>query len=642
MIDFSSRCFNVDAIMQNDILNLAMLRNCDAQLTAYLNTHCAARDLVFAVICNGVSYQHRLGRLHILIKFWVPMAEFQIPFRYAELPINITDNIHNKVLSQTFDYIVYQITMKHVDLNVANDSLSGVLEAITAISARANDLEGNTINLYDLCVASEQDARVDQLLNIEIPPGQPKDVEDYLKAATRELSALLIQYDTCFKPFLQSGTGVNPDQLQQTMVAIGSKPTYSGDRAYNHTINTSWINGIKSVADLLVVSHSTRKAMIIKSRMVPESDTLRRYFQFLVIDVMLNPDVHDCGSKHLIPVLIFNERIAKRYIGRYFALPDGNYKMYALEDMVGTIGQTLYFRSPMTCRAPVCRTCYGALADINYNVHIGTLSNLYLTNALTQRLLSAKHLQKTDSEHVEFPEPFADYFYMDGTDIRVHEGLDNIRLRIYEHDLDTDNYLDSYRVVNRFYVVPPNGNELQIDSPVQLVLDDSWDLTTMEEFVELDLSTLSSETPVFAALIANRDLSYALGVVQKLIINNSHDGYERVEMNDQNQGLLMAVLEAFDGEALNFDIAGVHLEILLSQLMFTDTEPLRKLDLFEYPNTPQLPPYKLLGIGQAIARGPSVVRALLFERLKATASHPDMLLANSPGKRPSILDAIYP
>lgn len=633
---------DVDGMCRLDgSIDAAALRNADLQLNAYIARDFNRRNDICAVHWRGATHPRRLGRVHVLLKFWRPLAEYGIPFAFENLAVNMSTDVTDRVMRESFNFIVEALTNYGVNRDEANDVVTSTIEAITALSARGNDLEGNTIALYDLCMASAADPELDAILNIELPAMQSSELEAYLKDKTKRLSELLVQHDTCFAPYIVSGTGgMRGDQLQQAMIAVGQKPTYNGDRAYRHMVQGSFLNGLKSIPDFLVVAHSARKAMQLKSRKVPEGDTLRRQFQFLVVDVMMNHEVADCGSQHLVPIRIINERIGKRVVGRYYQGADGCLHMFNVQDIASAVGHTLMFRSPIGCRAPVCRTCYGKLADVNHDIHIGTYANLQLTNAITQRLLSAKHLQRTDSEHMEFREEFYTYMQINVNELHVLDDAD-IRIRVYTVDIEGDRNINLVNTTMRFSIITSTGTEIEIDSPVPLVMDEAiWGVDFNEDYVEIDRVTYSSsDLPVFTALVNNIDISHALTVVQKLIISSSHNDFSDMFINDKNQGLLMECLEMFDSDALNFNIAAVHVEILMSQLMFTPTDPPYKLNLADYENKPGFPPYQLMGVCQAITRGPSPIRAVLFERIKQTLQNPDMYL--TAGRDGSILDDIY-
>lgn len=648
MLDFEHKRMDLSRIARGETLDYASIADADRVLTQYLVGDIDRRyDEYTVVYPDTTTCRMHLGRLWLLLHFWCVLSRFNLPIRHDALAIQRANNITKKTLVNTYDTIIEQLGEARVNYHEAAPVLSQCLDSLTYSSAIANDAEGNTINLFDITRAAKQEPRVSELLNIEIPQMQLSEIEKLLERATRELMGYFVDLDTCYRPFIESQTGLNPDQVQQTFVAVGLKPTYAGDRSYNHVVRTSFLNGLRSIEDLYVVSSSARKALIISNKNVPESGRLQRRIAYLVINSMLNVDCDDCGTKLVLPVEIRSHEIAERLVGRYYVDASGGLSALRHADCASVVGKTLSFRSPIGCRNPICRTCYGQLADINYDIHVGILAMLLLTHPQIQRLLSAKHLLRTRNEHIQIPDNFKKYFYFDMNRIKILEGVQG-RIRVYTDDIEPDNLTEMVDVTTRFYFVEEDDSgkehEHEIEFNTNLVVCSMWFTDSQEEYIEINAEEYAgTDNEIFVAVIVNQDISYALERVQDLIIRKNHGGYKTIEANEHSQGLLNACLEQFD--TLGLKISSIHLEVVLAELMFEPGDNGMRLDLAKYPeDSTVFPNYVLTSVDRAIQKGPDIMKAVFFERLRSTFCHPETYLdrrTQHTSRRTSIIDEVY-
>ena len=132
----------------------------------------------------------------------------------------------------------------------------------------------------------------------------------------------------------------------------------------------------------------------------------------------LSKTVWDCGSVNPIELEI-DECMLEMMDGRYYQERKnvGPYKIFDKKD-TSLLGKKLWFRSPCTCNLneDCCHVCYGTKA-----LKVGDLEGgfIYTTELLTkdvgQKILSAKHLLKTNSEKIEFTDGYDNYFVLDSS-----------------------------------------------------------------------------------------------------------------------------------------------------------------------------------------------------------------------------------
>src|SRR5690606_2470223 len=93
----------------------------------------------------------------------------------------------------------------------------------------------------------------------------------------------------------------------------------------------------------------------------------------------------------------------KTFEGRFMEVGPKRYKMISSKDK-GIINTEIKLRSPVTCAGPnnqICRVCYGALWNINRNIHAGLYSATETNESKTQLGLSARHALATNSANAE-------------------------------------------------------------------------------------------------------------------------------------------------------------------------------------------------------------------------------------------------
>lgn len=158
----------------------------------------------------------------------------------------------------------------------------------------------------------------------------------------------------------------------------------------------------------------------------------------------VSPTVYDCGSRNPLPITI-DEVILDMFDGRYYYREKNDGVLHVLhKEDKDMIGQTVWFRSPATCNLneDCCHICYGQRA-----LKVGDLKGgfIYTTEQMTSRvsqnILSAKHLLKSNAEKIEFSESFDKYFVMDMSTVMPK---DEKRFDIFIREDYTDNISDQF------------------------------------------------------------------------------------------------------------------------------------------------------------------------------------------------------
>lgn len=158
----------------------------------------------------------------------------------------------------------------------------------------------------------------------------------------------------------------------------------------------------------------------------------------------ISPTVYDCGSKNPIPVTV-DETILEMFDGRYFYEEKNNGVLKVLhKGDKHRLGQKLWFRSPCTCNLneDCCHICYGQRALKVADLVGGFIYTTELmTSRVSQNILSAKHLLKSNAEKIVYSSNFDKYFVVDMSTIIPR---DEKRFDIYIREDYLDNISEQF------------------------------------------------------------------------------------------------------------------------------------------------------------------------------------------------------
>lgn len=126
--------------------------------------------------------------------------------------------------------------------------------------------------------------------------------------------------------------------------------------------------------------------------------------------------VWDCGSENPLEITV-DDMVLEMFDGRYYYEEKGDHRLKVLhKDDKSKLGKKLWFRSPCTCNLneDVCHVCYGKRALKVGDLHGGFIyTTELLTSRVSQNILSAKHLLKSNAEKIEYSDAFDKYFIVD-------------------------------------------------------------------------------------------------------------------------------------------------------------------------------------------------------------------------------------
>ncbi|ALN97898.1 DNA-directed RNA polymerase beta' subunit [Bacillus phage vB_BpuM-BpSp] len=508
--------------------------------------------------------------------------------------------------------------------------IKDVVGELSIYSADINVTYGNTVSAKLLIDLAKKNKEFRDLLNYNLPnkPLEFNEIEEIINKNLKKIMEILSTTDNVLNPFIKSGAGINSKQLGQVVSLIGSKPDLFG-KIIPYPINTSFLRGL-DVKSYYINALGARKSLITNFKQVRNSGYLTRKLSLLLLDTKLN-DVEDCGShpNNYIKINIESKKVLNRFKKRfYFDESDNTLKKIDTNDE-NLIGQVLSIPSPISCASNegVCRKCYGDLFDINNDLNIGMIAVLILTDPLTQRLLSSKHLLETRSSKIEWGQEFEKFITVN-RNLLFSKLTNKPTLIIKEDDITEEEENDEINF-DRF-AFKTKGSITELFSPLNLTLSrelkvimhDNYNIE--EKQYELPLSVLDEKDAFATFIMDNNELSEPLLKIKNLIETN-------VFIKDNNINTTTNYFISLLNDS-GINIKAVHVELILREMLSLHSKNREEFKEEVFPD------YEMFRITDAILKGDSVSRALLFEQVKKLLTTLDYDTFDKDGD--SILDSL--
>jgi hypothetical protein len=554
---------------------------------------------------------------------------------------NITQKSIKKYIDNKF-INVYRSMFSNMELNNIIDDTLHEFKHIDSFSFYLS----NTINIEDNITLMNQYPEFYDIMHADLTGVPIGDVKDVGMKLTWKAIDYIKNSDHCLSDSFRAGEGISPKQYKEFSVNIGSKPDGTGG-IFPTIINKSFINGgVNTLESTFIESSSGRIAQIIAKMNVGKSGHFARLLRLNTRDTIINQDPHyACDSKNFEEIYVKDEDILRIFENRYY-----RFDPHGMEYKVGPndthlIGKTLYFRSPMTCASfarghGVCYRCYGDLAYTNCDINIGILASEILSSALTQRLLSAKHLLESLVRKADWSEGFIELFNVEFNVITLLEDFDyrGYKILIEPNSIilesEEDNY-DYNEYVTSFLVKTPDGRLIPIyasdgsDDGVHMYI--SIDMNEMirkyadpiDGKIEINMDKLT-ESNLFLINIMNDELSKTLEEV-KSIINKD----KKTTSFDRNQ-ILQEFLETTIKGGLN--LTAVHAEVIIANQLRSADDILVNPDWTIYNE-----PYQLITLNRALTDNPSITISMLYQKLSKALFNPLTFKKTSP----SFVDLLF-
>lgn len=585
----------------------------------------AVRRNNVVLILDNKQFQMTAGQALLnlmLMQFYV-----NCNIKLTEKDVFTDSYISEKNLNAYFTYILKRYAKENkAEFTSFRAEFVDLLNKLNRISVPCNMLAGNTISLNDFIELAATNEEARHLFRPEIPNGmQFNEIENLFNEYSKKLMTFYkTTTESELHPYCVSGTGINVKQFTQFASFIGLKPDMKGG-IIPYIIKDNFLYGFSNLRNYYINAVGTRKAQFTNYTYVRKSGYLTRKLLLSLCDTVVDPNIEDCGTKHFYICNVTNKDRQSKIVGRhYYEIDDkGNIgtELNTVLPETDLVGKTIALRSPITCCAKdangnpcVCATCYGKqLAEINRNKHAGIIATLKLTDPLTQKLLSAKHLLSTNSQVIDFGEDFKDAFTINLNTIQFNENSDyTIEFKV-ESNNDFDEDLELYFInklnitnnITHKTIVYNSPTPLFINPKIPLVIEDDENIT---------LNSKTWTDWVFQFVVKNNELTKSLENILNLIESSSHLGIN--EYSEFANTFCDLLIEN------GLDVMSVHAELIASILIRNEATG-ERLD-FSKEN---IDPYKIIRVSKAVMSG-SISKALSFERIREQLANLDTYKKN--------------
>lgn len=376
---------------------------------------------------------------------------------------------------------------------------------------------GTSISIYSLLEAAEKDPEIRRLINWTCPPGELGEIEKAADSVVNELVQRLTAINgNNYSRALRSGAIINKDQFRQAVVNIGVKPGLMDGELIAEPIDTSFLRGMRGVEDFYIASIGARKALTTNYRQVKAAGYLSRKMELLLVPHYINLE-KDCSTIHGVSTVVIDDDHAQRLSGRMIKLKqEHQWEMTGYQRLHSLIGKQIILRSPVTCASEdgVCHSCYGQMAKSNHSIHAGLYAGLSISDQITQRLLSSKHLLKARPHKIAWPEEFLQSFSVERANVLAESQVD--RIYVNQDDIEEDEEDGMRATATFYYKLSGSRTRFKVSTPTPIFLDEEAWGTADPDDDEISIQP-QPESSVFTVPVGNSDLSEALTLIFSLI-----------------------------------------------------------------------------------------------------------------------------
>ena len=557
----------------------------------------------------------------------------EISSRYLYFEEAITKSSIKKYIDQNF----IKPNIKYLDILTLNQTIDRAIGKFRDL-ANFQMYLGNSMNLKDTIDLMNQYPEFNDAIHLDISNTLLEDVKERGMQAINTQIQYIKKSDHCLRDAFIAGEAVNAKQYKEVAANIGTKPDGLGS-VFPVPIQGSFINGgLKTVEEVVEESSVGRIAQILKKKNVGDSGSFARKLGLNNQDSFLHKDPeYVCDSRNFQPVEIKNSDILDMFNMRYYRFyEDGPEYLLDSDKDRHLIGQTLYFRSPMTCASAargegICYRCYGDLAYVNRDINIGQMAAELLSAIYTQILLSAKHLLESAIVKLNWTPIFHKVFSVAFNLITLKEDMNYKGMKLIidpdeiiddesdEEDLDDptgESSSGSY--VTYVTVQLPDGTkeEVKTSDSDQLFLHqdlisylEDADINEDSGLYELDMNKMK-DVVLFNIDVRNNELSKTMNTIMHIIDNKAGTkSYNR-----------KSILQAFIDNNLagGIKLNSVHFEVLLMNQIRAKDDILR-LPEWAHRNED----YQILTLREALKNNRSISIRLQANQGVKTLIHPD-------------------
>lgn len=615
--------------------------------------------LVTVVFADDFELELSLFDLLLNLIMWYVLVASGTPIQAKH--VFFAEEITQNSIKNYIDQFLIEENRKKISNLVLNNIIDDTLHKLHDIDLFAMYL-CNTLCLEDTLDMMRLSPEFRECMTADfsaIPIEDVKNVGNDYAARSIEIlkrdSKKLLGYDHCLVDAFRAQQGINRNQYREFSINIGSKPDGRGG-VYPAIINKSFINGgVTEPLEYFIESSTGRVAQVIKFKNVGTSGHFARNLALNNTDSRLHYDPeYDCGSRNFIKIEIKSKKALSMLNNKYYRrTPDGMDHLLNAKKDIYLLGKTIYIRSPITCASAaagngVCYKCYGDLAytvfdtELHFGINIGRLASDILSAALTQRLLSAKHLLEIVINKVNWCLQFQSFFEFVDNIIKLLPELDykDYRLLIDPESIELENdedgdllsdeeysglsmyneYITSFDVLKVstgeiFHIDNDRDERLFITDELNAIIKRKGE--PIDGRISIGFNELK-ETYLFIVQIENNELTKTLNKLLS-ILNKKKITSSYLTISELFQDLIDTTVEG------GLNIGSTHLEVILMNQV-RDPETIFGKPKWWNPN----PSYQIITLNEALTNNPSITISLSYQRIKKALTTPLSFRKNGP------------
>lgn len=351
----------------------------------------------------------------------------------------------------------------------------------------------------------------------------------------------------------QSGV-VNKNQILQCLGPRG-KVTELDSTIITIPVTRSFCQGMGNLYNLATESRSGAKALYMSDVALKQSEFFARRLQMITMSVETLYD-GDCGSTKYHnwtlkgPEQATSNTPARRgdlefMQGKYYMDPEDNVLKVLTKQDTHLYGRVVKLRAVSKCNHPdphgVCSVCFGRLWEsVPPNCNLGHFSSAFLTQLITQILLSTKHLDANSSGEKVFLDDITGKYFAIGRDnctfrLKITR---SVKLHVRQVDIKDLRFIfdmEDIKDVNPSRLCRLDTIRMEQDGVIQEVIIQQTD-------------RLAMFTPELIEYIRVNDMTHHL------------NGYYIIDLNDWNKSLPILRLPSVE---YNYSAHGSNISALI-------------------------------------------------------------------------------
>ncbi|QXN67874.1 DNA-directed RNA polymerase subunit beta' [Listeria phage LPJP1] len=542
--------------------------------------------------------------------------------------VNLHNVFYDKIINKIYNYDISDEKIKLIKKDIAwsVDELS--------IFSTQNVLyqSGVTYSLFDIIDIMDRNEEFKKTLEFELDPELKDDIgtnnQKIAENKDKMIQIIKEDKDNITRDLIMSGAGINIKQFNQNFGLIGYKPDLYG-KVITTPINSSFVRGIKNVTEFFIDAVGGRKAIITAKDQVKQSGYTNRKISILTEDSVIytldidpqdkelhkdENNVDSCNTSHYINIHIRDKDMLSLYNHRWMYDEDTNKTTVITKNDTHLIGKDIKIFSPITCAHSkgICPRCYGRLEKINKHIKVGTAATLELTNPLTQKILSTKHLLEVIIKDANWSKDFLSKFQL--FEDKVSPISDNETIYIHKDDLmeNEDSEKNKYQT-RTIYVKGRKDTQIRIDTPLSLIIPNEI-ADDIEQYYDnstnnyvFSLKYMPDNEYMFNIIVENDGIADPLLKIKDILEKNHF--IRNVSNNDYSIIVQEIVNLLVDSGTM---IDSVHVETIVREMVSLENN-----DRTEFANAEELPKYNIYNVSDAILIGKkSPAMSLLYQNIE--------------------------